>query len=276
MSDHCRPRPDAEALASLAPPGSPEELLLRRIELAHLPRHVAVIMDGNGRWAEQRQQGRTQGHRAGIVAVRETIESCARLGIEVLTLYAFSVENWKRPKHEVWTLMNLLREYVRKEVQTLRQHGIRLHVIGRRDRLDPSLLKELDRAMADTADGQRMVLNVALNYSGRSEIVDACRHIVQDWASGEPVDIDEDTVGRYLYTADQPDPDLLIRTSGEMRISNFLLWQLAYTEIWVTPTLWPDFRKMHLLQAIFDFQQRGRRYGGLDQAPGPASQSNLG
>jgi undecaprenyl diphosphate synthase len=277
MTDQRHPHPDAEALAALAPPGSPEELLLRRIDMAALPRHVAVIMDGNGRWAEQRQQGRTHGHRAGIAAVRETIESCARLGVEVLTLYAFSVENWKRPKHEVWTLMNLLREYVRKEVQTLRRHGIRLHVIGRRDRLDGSLLKELDRAMADTADGQRMVLNVALNYSGRSEIVDACRRIVQDWASGEPVDIDEDTVGRYLYTADQPDPDLLIRTSGEMRISNFLLWQLAYTEIWVTPTLWPDFRKMHLLQAIFEFQQRGRRYGGLAQAPpSPAPQSNLG
>ncbi len=271
MIDHPRPRPDADALRALAPCGSPEELLLRRLDLDRLPRHLAVIMDGNGRWAKQRQQGRTQGHRAGVVAVRETIESCARLGIEVLTLYAFSVENWKRPKHEVWTLMNLLREYVRKEVQTLQKHGIRLHIIGRRDRLDPSLLKELDRAMAETAHGDRMVLNVALNYSGRSEIVDACKRIVQDWASGEPVDIDEDTLGRYLYTANQPDPDLLIRTSGEMRISNFLLWQLAYTEILVTPTLWPDFRKAHLLQAILEYQQRGRRFGGLDQAPVPQS-----
>lgn len=248
----------------LAKPGTPDARLLERIDPERLPRHVAVIMDGNGRWAKNRQQGRTHGHRAGVEAVRDIIENSARLGIEVLTLYAFSTENWKRPKHEVWTLMNLLRDYLRKEIRTLRQHGIRLQVIGRREPLDPSLLKELDRAQRETADGQRMVLNVALNYSGRSEIVDACRRIVQDWASGEPVDIDEDTVGKYLYTAQQPDPDLLIRTSGEMRVSNFLLWQLAYTEIWFTPTLWPDFRKTHLLEAIEGFQQRRRRFGGLD------------
>lgn len=275
MTDEVRPRLDPEILRALAPPGSPEELALRRLDLDRLPRHVAVIMDGNGRWAKERQQGRTQGHRAGVEAVRETIESCARLGIEVLTLYAFSVENWKRPKHEVWTLMNLLREYVRKEVETLRKNRIRLHIIGRRDRLDSSLLKELDRAMEQTADGDRMVLNVALNYSGRSEIVDACRRIVQDWASGEAVDINEDTVGQYLYTAQQPDPDLLIRTSGEQRISNFLLWQLAYTEIWVTPTLWPDFRTRHLLQALCDYQQRQRRFGALDQPNSPPSQPTV-
>lgn len=275
MTDALRPRRDEALLRALAPPGSPEEQVMQHIDLDRLPRHVAVIMDGNGRWAKERQLGRTHGHRAGVEAVRETIESCARLGVEVLTLYAFSVENWKRPKHEVWTLMNLLREYVRKEVETLRKNDICLKIIGRRDRLDTSLLKELDRAMEQTAGCKRMVLNVALNYSGRAEIVDACRSIVQDWANGEAVDIDEDTVGRYLYTAQQPDPDLLIRTSGEMRVSNFLLWQLAYTEIWVTPTLWPDFRKGHLLQAIHDYQQRQRRFGDLDQSASPSSQSTV-
>ena len=250
-------------LASLASPGSPEEMLIRRLDLERLPRHVAVIMDGNGRWAQRRQKPRVQGHRAGVEAVRDTVETCARLGISTLTLYAFSVENWNRPKHEVWTLMNLLREYLRGELATLRKNGIRLRIIGRREPLDPALLAELDRAVEKTSQGDRMTLNVALNYSGRSEIVDACRRIVQDWAVGEPVEIDEDTLGRYLYTADQPDPDLLIRTSGELRISNFLLWQLAYTEIWVTDTLWPDFRRSELFQALLDFQQRERRFGGL-------------
>lgn len=247
--------------AGLAEPGSPEDLVLRRLDPERLPRHVAVIMDGNGRWAKQRKLPRVEGHRSGVQSVRETIETCARLGVEVLTLYAFSVENWNRPRHEVWTLMNLLREYLRSEIDTLRQHRIRLRVIGRREPLDPSLLGELDRAVEATREGGRMTLNVALNYSGRSEIVDACRRIVQDWAAGEPVDIDEATLGRYLTTADQPDPDLLIRTSGEMRISNFLLWQLAYSEIWVTPTLWPDFRKGELIGAILAYQQRERRFG---------------
>ena len=250
-------------LDGLASPGTPEALDLRRLDVDRLPRHIAVIMDGNGRWAKRRKLPRVEGHRNGVNAVRETIESCARLGVEILTLYAFSTENWNRPRHEVWTLMNLLREYLRSEVETLRKHRIRLRVIGRREPLDPSLLAELDRAVEATRDGDRMTLNVALNYSGRSEIVDACRRIVQDWASGEPVDIDEETLGRYLTTADQPDPDLLIRTSGELRISNFLLWQLAYSEIWVTPTLWPDFGKSELIRALLDYQQRDRRYGGL-------------
>ena len=250
-------------LDGLASPGTPEALDLRRLDVDRLPRHIAVIMDGNGRWAKRRKLPRVEGHRNGVNAVRETIETCARLGIEILTLYAFSTENWNRPRHEVWTLMNLLREYLRSEIETLRKHRIRLRVIGRREPLDPSLLAELDRAVEATRDGDRMTLNVALNYSGRSEIVDACRRIVQDWASGEPVDIDEDTLGRYLTTADQPDPDLLIRTSGELRISNFLLWQLAYSEIWVTDTLWPDFGKSELIRALLDYQQRDRRYGGL-------------
>ena len=168
-------------------------MLVRKLDLDRIPRHLAVIMDGNGRWAKQRHLPRVEGHRAGVQAVRETLETCARLGVEVLTLYAFSVENWKRPRHEVWTLMNLLREYLRSEVETLRENGIRLRVIGRREPLDPSLLAELDRAVRETRDGRRMTLNVALNYSGRCEIVDACRRIVQDWAAGEAVDIDEDT-----------------------------------------------------------------------------------
>lgn len=238
-------------------------MLVRRLDLSRLPRHLAVIMDGNGRWAKERKKPRVYGHQAGVQAVKETVEICARLTIPTLTLYAFSVENWQRPKHEVWTLMNLLREYLRKELPTLKKHGIRLHVIGRREPLDPAILAELDRAMESTADGQKMTLNVALNYSGRAEIVDACRKIVQDWAAGEQVEIDEETLGRYLYTAGQADPDLLIRTSGEMRVSNFLLWQLAYTEIWVTKTLWPDFRRRELFQAILDYQQRERRFGGL-------------
>jgi undecaprenyl diphosphate synthase len=252
-------------LNALATSGSPEEMLVRRIDLTRLPHHLAIIMDGNGRWAKERKKPRVYGHRAGVQAVKETVETCARLGISVLTLYAFSVENWQRPKHEVWTLMNLLREYLRKELATLKKHGIRLRVIGRREPLDPAILAELDRAVENTADGERMTLNVALNYSGRAEIVDACRKIVQDWASGEQVEINEETLGRYLYTAGQPDPDLLIRTSGEMRVSNFLLWQLAYTEIWFTPTLWPDFTRRELFQAILDFQQRERRFGGLQE-----------
>ncbi len=225
-------------------------------------------MDGNGRWARSRGMPRVEGHRNGVQAVRETVEISAKLGIEYLTLYAFSVENWKRPKAEVWTLMNLLKDYLRRELKTLRENRIRLQILGRREQLDPSLLRQLDRAVEETADGDRMTLNIALNYSGRAEIVDACRHIVQDWAAGKKVEIDEETLGRYLYTSGQTDPDLLIRTSGEMRISNFLLWQIAYAEIWVTRTLWPDFRRRDLFQAILDFQTRERRFGEvLDEAP---------
>lgn len=235
--------------------------------MGRLPRHIAVIMDGNGRWAQQRDRQRVEGHRAGVAAVRETIEVCAQLGIEVLTLYAFSTENWSRPKHEVWTLMNLLREYLRRELPSLKKQGVRLRIIGRKDRLEPSLLGELDNASAATSGGKGLLLNVALDYSGRSEIVEACRRIVQDWASGEPLEIDEDTMGNYLQTAGQPDPDLLIRTSGELRISNFLLWQVAYTEIWVTKTLWPDFDRCDLLGAILDFQRRNRRFGRLEAEP---------
>ncbi|MEL7058864.1 MAG: isoprenyl transferase [Acidobacteriota bacterium] len=251
-------------LDQLAPAGSPAAAWLARLDLDRLPRHVAIIMDGNGRWAGQRSRPRVLGHRAGVESVRDIVEAGAQLGLELMTVYAFSTENWARPRHEVWTLMNLLRDFLRSDIDRLIRHGVRLRVLGRREPLDQSLLREIDRAVEATAGGERMTLNVALNYSGRCEIVDACRAIVADWAAGEPVEIDEETVGRYLYTSGQPDPDLLIRTSGESRISNFLLWQLAYTEIWWTPKLWPDFRREDLLEAIHEFQQRERRFGGVD------------
>jgi len=252
----------------LAPPGSPEALLARRLDPRRLPRHVAVIMDGNGRWAKARQLPRVEGHRHGVEAVRDTVEATALLGIPALTLYAFSVENWKRPRFEIWTLMNLLKEYVRRDLHTLQENEIELRVLGRWRELDPSVVRALERAVTATAGGKRMVLNIALNYSGRCEIVDACRRIVSDWASGKPVEIDEATLSQYLYTAGQPDADLLIRTSGEMRISNFLLWQIAYAEIWVTPTLWPDFRRRELFEALLAFQERERRFGAVEPGGG--------
>ncbi|MDH3253883.1 MAG: isoprenyl transferase [Acidobacteriota bacterium] len=246
---------------------SSEQLLVRRLDRSKLPRHVAVIMDGNGRWAQQRDLSRIEGHRAGVTAVKETLEAAGELGLEILTLYAFSVENWKRPRHEVWTLMNLLKEYLRKELRTLVENDIRLGILGRWRELDPTIVRLLEKALSATAQCGGLKLNIALNYSGRCEIVDACRRIVADWAQGKGTDIDEETIGHYLYTAGEPDPDLLIRTSGEMRLSNFLLWQISYTEIWVTDTLWPDFRRAHFLQALLDFQQRRRRYGGVGACP---------
>jgi undecaprenyl diphosphate synthase len=253
--------------STLAKPGSPEEEQLRSIDLERLPRHVAVIMDGNGRWATRQSLPRVEGHRAGVASVRETVETAARLELEVLTLYAFSVENWRRPRYEVWTLMNLLKEYLRREREELARNDIRLRILGRVDEMDASVRREIDRALEATASCRGMTLNVALNYSGRCEIVDACRKIVADWARGEHVEIDESTLGRYLYTRDQPDPDLVIRTSGELRLSNFLLWQIAYAEIWVTQTLWPDFRRRDFFEAILAFQARDRRYGAVEQDP---------
>ena len=254
-------------LAQLAAPGSSDELLVRRLDLGRLPRHVAMIMDGNGRWAKARGLPRVEGHRAGVEAVRDTIEASAQLGLEVLTLYAFSVENWKRPRHEIWTLMNLLKTYLRKELDSLVENDIRLGVLGRWRELDGSVVRALETALERTRECGGLRLNIALNYSGRSEIVDACRRIVTDWASGGRAEIDEATLDRYLYTAELPDPDLLIRTSGEMRLSNFLLWQVAYAEISVTDTLWPDFRRADLFQAIIEYQARQRRFGGLGERP---------
>ena len=250
-----------DQLLAWLPPGSPEEALARQVNFDRLPAHVAIIMDGNGRWASRRHLPRVEGHRAGISAVREVVETSARIGFDVLTLYAFSVENWKRPEAEVSTLMALLKRYLRLELSTLLDNNIRFQVIGRQHDLAPDIQDELADATARTATNDGLLFNIALNYSGRAEIVDAARRLIASGVS--PEDVDERRFGDFLYTAGQPDPDLLIRTSGEMRVSNFLLWQIAYAEIWVTDTLWPDFRAPHLLQAILEYQKRDRRYGGL-------------
>ena len=235
------------------------------LDRSRLPRHVAIIMDGNGRWAGERQLPRVEGHRAGIDAVRDVVESSARLGLEVLTLYAFSVENWKRPATEVGTLMMLLKRYLRLELSTLLKNNIRFNVVGRAEDLSPDIREELEAAEAKTAGNTGMLFNIALNYGGRTEIVDAARRAIESGIAAEA--LDEQTFARLLYTKDQPDPDLLIRTSGEMRVSNFLLWQIAYAEIYVTDTYWPDFRCRHLLEAIVAYQKRDRRYGGIASAP---------
>ncbi len=220
-------------------------------------------MDGNGRWAAQRHLPRVEGHRAGIDSVRDIVETSARLDIKVLTLYAFSLENWKRPVTEVSTLMMLLKRYLRLELNTLLRNNIRFRVIGREDELAPDIRRELKMAEEKTAANSGMLFNIALNYGGRAEIVEAARRLIATGVRAE--DVDEHRFADFLYTAGQPDPDLLIRTSGEMRVSNFLLWQIAYAEIWVTDTLWPDFRKKDLLEAILAYQKRDRRYGGITQ-----------
>ena len=255
-------------MLAVVPHGSPEEALLRSLDFARLPRHVAIIMDGNGRWAASRHLPRVEGHRAGIEAVRDTVETSARLGISVLTLYAFSVENWKRPDTEISALMGLLKQYLRLELKTLLKNNIRFHVIGQRDRLGPDIRAELELAEARTAGNSGMLFNIALSYGGRAEIVDAARQAIRQGL--DPDALDERTFASFLYTAGQPDPDLLIRTSGEMRVSNFLLWQIAYAEIWVTEALWPDFRARHLLEAVADYQKRERRYGAVTSPPAAA------
>ena len=222
-------------------------------------------MDGNGRWAAQRHLPRVEGHRAGIDSVRDVVETSARLGIDVLTLYAFSIENWKRPRSEINTLMMLLKRYIRLELDTLLRNNIRFKVIGRAEELAPDVQHELEMGVRQTAANTGMLFNIALNYSGRAEIVDAARRAIASGVLAE--DLDERCFSEFLYTAEQPDPDLLIRTSGEMRISNFLLWQIAYSEIWVTETLWPDFRRRDLLEAVVAYQKRDRRYGGIKPLP---------
>ena len=241
--------------------GSPEEALARQIDFNRLPRHVAIIMDGNGRWAATRHLPRVEGHRAGIDAVRDTVETSARLGFSVLTLYAFSVENWKRPDAEISALMGLLKHYLRLELKTLLKNNIRFKVIGQPERLSPEIRNELSLAEARTSGNTGMVFNIALSYGGRAEIVEAARRAMRSGV--DPESLDEPAFASFLYTAGQPDPDLLIRTSGEMRVSNFLLWQIAYAEIWVTEALWPDFRARHLFEAIVDYQKRDRRYGAI-------------
>ncbi len=256
--------PLAEVLASVAS-GSPEEALARSLDFGRLPRHVAIIMDGNGRWAASRHLPRVEGHRAGIEAVRATVETSARLGISVLTLYAFSVENWKRPDSEVSALMGLLKQYLRLELKTLLRHGIRFRVIGQPDRLSRDIRDELLAAESRTNSNAGMQFNIALNYGGRTEIVDAVKRALRDRI--DPDALDEPRFASLLYTAGQPDPDLLIRTSGELRVSNFLLWQIAYAEIWVTDALWPDFRARDLLEAVAGYQKRERRYGAILPQP---------
>jgi undecaprenyl diphosphate synthase len=254
-----------EQLLAWIPPGSPDETLARQVNFDQLPSHVAIIMDGNGRWAAQRHLPRVEGHRAGIDSVRDVVESSARLGIEVLTLYAFSVENWKRPRAEVNTLMMLLKRYIRLELGTLLKNNIQFRVIGRSEDLAPDVQHELEIGIRQTATNTGMQFNIALNYGGRAEIVDAARRAIVSGIA--PDDLDERRFSEFLYTSGQPDPDLLIRTSGEMRVSNFLLWQIAYAEIWVTETLWPDFRCRHLLDAVVAYQKRDRRYGGIKPSP---------
>jgi len=253
-------------VSKLATPGSIEETLLDKIDFKRMPRHVAVIMDGNGRWARARRLPRVEGHRSGIASVRETVETAARLELGVITLYAFSVENWKRPRIEVMTLMMLLKEYLRKELSTLMENNIRFVPIGRIDGLDPSVQRELRYAQEKTAGNTGLLFQIALNYGGRAEIVDTCNRIMAFLREKEMSDavIDEAFFADHLYTANVDDPDLLIRTSGELRVSNFLLWQIAYAEIHVTKVLWPDFRRRHLFEAIIDFQARERRYGAVE------------
>lgn len=250
-------------------PGSRDEQLLNQIDFTRLPRHIAVIMDGNGRWAKRRFLPRVAGHRAGVEAVRSTVDTCARLGIEALTLYAFSVENWKRPPFEIEALMTFLKEYLRKELESIHRNNIRFQTIGRTNELDETVQFELRSATLKTANNTGMVLNVALNYGGRTELVDAFRKLMEKCErEGQGSEsICEADIARQLYTSGLPDPDLLVRSSGEMRISNFLLWQIAYAEIYVTNTLWPDFRRPDVFAAIIDYQKRERRFGGLIDMP---------
>ena len=235
----------------------------RRIRAEAIPRHVAVIMDGNGRWAERQGLDRVQGHRAGIEAVRATVRAAHELGVRFLTLYAFSTENWSRPKGEVDALMGLLEHYLEAELEELDRNGIRLRAIGRLDRLPEVARRKLEEALLRTRDNHEMTVVFALSYGGRTEIADAARRLARDVESGklDPEQIDEKIFGAYLYDPEIPDPDLLIRTGGEARVSNFLLWQIAYAELHVTEVMWPDFRKSDLVEAILDYQQRERRYG---------------
>jgi len=258
----------------LAPPGTIEREQLETLPAERLPRHVAIIMDGNGRWARQRGLPRVEGHRNGIRAVRASVEGAARLELDVLTLFAFSTENWKRPRWEVRTLMALLREYLAKELATLVEHNIRFKPVGRLDGLEPEVQRDLEKAVAATADNTGLIFQIALNYSGRVELVDAVRRAASLAAAGEldPESIDERWVSDNLSTAGVVDPDLLIRTSGEMRISNFLLWQLAYTEIYITPVLWPDFATRELVQAVIEYARRERRFGAVPDEDAPEVQ----
>jgi undecaprenyl diphosphate synthase len=254
-------------------PGDRDWVLAQQLDPQRLPAHIAIIMDGNGRWARSRNLPRVAGHQAGMEPVRATVETCARLGIGALTLYAFSVENWKRPRAEVETLWRLLGVYLERELATMVAQNIQLSAMGRLEELPRVVREELESAMTATANNTGMRLNVALNYGGRTELADAVNAILEEArADGSlaRLKVDEHMIAARLYTAGLPDPDLLIRTSGEMRVSNFLLWQIAYSELYVTDTLWPDFRRADLLAALLDFQKRDRRFGGLSPVVHPA------
>jgi undecaprenyl diphosphate synthase len=238
--------------------------LLRRIKLhGAVPAHIAIIMDGNGRWAKGRSLPRPLGHHAGMRAVREVVEGCLKADVGVLTLFAFSQENWQRPVLEIEALMSLLEEYISREVDNLREKGVAVSILGDVERLSPTARRAIDRVVQETAGGTELALNLCISYSSRAELTRAARILGEEVAAGrlDPAEIDEEALGHRLYTAPWPDPDLLIRTSGEMRISNFLLWQLAYAELYVTPVLWPDFTRRHLFEAIMEFQRRDRRFG---------------
>jgi undecaprenyl diphosphate synthase len=264
-----------ELLKSLSP-GDADWRIANQLDPLRLPAHVAIIMDGNGRWAKQRNYPRLLGHRAGINTVRNVVEACAQLGLEALTLYAFSVENWKRPRNEVEGLWRLLRFFLRKEVSNLLRNDIQLMAIGRIESLPDAVQAELQDAIDKTSSNRGMRLNLAINYGGRTELVDAVNAMIEN-ARNEgnlnALEVTEESIADHLYTAGQKDPDLLIRTSGEMRISNFLLWQIAYSELYVTETLWPDFSRRDLLEAISEYQNRERRFGGLARSASPVIES---
>ncbi len=254
-----------ENFREIIKPNSEEAEMLAAIDPARLPQHIAIIMDGNGRWAKQRGKQRIFGHRAGVGSVRAIVDTSARLNLRAVTLYAFSTENWKRPKAEVSGLMQMLKHYLRGELKEIHRQNIKFQTIGRIEALDKSVRKEIAAATEKTAENSGTILTIALNYGGRAEIVDACREAVKNLlANGKSVeDLSESDIEQNLYTRNLPEVDLLIRTSGEMRISNFLLWQLAYSEIYVTETLFPDFRRREIFEAILDFQKRERRFGGI-------------
>ncbi|HBS59552.1 MAG TPA: isoprenyl transferase [Firmicutes bacterium] len=241
--------------------GSPAHL----IDKNRIPKHIAIIMDGNGRWAQKRGMPRAFGHRAGVEALRDTVKLCSELGVQILTVYAFSTENWKRPKEEVNMLMNLLIEYLQKEVDELHNQRVQVRFVGETGSLPQPVQREIARARDITGKNQGLILNIAVNYGGRKEIVEGVKKIYQDLAAGmlTLAEVDDRLFANYLYTGGLADPDLLIRPSGDYRVSNFLLWQLAYTEFWFSDILWPDFSRQDLMQAIHDFQCRDRRFGGL-------------
>ena len=254
-----------ENFREIIKPNSEEAEMLAAIDSARLPQHIAIIMDGNGRWAKQRGKQRIFGHRAGVESVRAIVDTSARLNLRAVTLYAFSTENWKRPKTEVSGLMQMLKHYLRSELKEIHRQNIKFQTIGRIEALDKSVRKEIAAATEKTAENSGTILTIALNYGGRAEIVEACKKAVKNLLANDKSieNLSERDIEQNLYTRNLPEVDLLIRTSGEMRISNFLLWQLAYSEIYVTETLFPDFRRREIFEAILDFQKRERRFGGI-------------